>query len=231
MIELRHVYKTYDSGGVPFRVSNNISLHIRPGEFAILLGESGTGKSTILNIISGLETVDQGQVIINKKDISGYSQDQLADFRKEYLGFVFQTYNLIPNLTVRENVELIAKMKTDSLDVEDVLAQVGLNHRLDSFPNQLSGGEQQRVSIARALVKKPKILLCDEPTGALDNQTSHEILTMLQNLPEQYETTVLMVTHNRSIMEMADLIVEVSDGEILKQTTIAEPKRVACLNW
>lgn len=231
MIELKQVYKSYHSGGIPFLVSNNISLHIQQGEFAILLGESGTGKSTLLNIISGLETVDRGQVIINKKDISDYSQDQLADFRKDNLGFVFQTYNLIPNLTVRENVELIAKMKKNSLNVEQVLGQVGLSHRLDNFPNQLSGGEQQRVSIARALVKKPKLLLCDEPTGALDNQTSHEILTMLQNLPEQYGTTVVMVTHNRAIKEMADLIVEVSDGKILKQTTIAEPKRVACLHW
>ncbi|MBP1039490.1 ABC transporter ATP-binding protein [Vagococcus sp. BWB3-3] len=231
MIELKEVCKTYNSGGVPFMVSKNITLHIQPREFAILLGESGTGKSTILNIISGLETVDQGQVIIDKVDISHYSQDQLADFRKENLGFVFQTYNLIPNLTVRENVELIAKMKKNSLDVDVVLEQVGLSHRLESFPNQLSGGEQQRVSIARALVKKPKILLCDEPTGALDNQTSHEILTLLQNLPKQYDTTVLMVTHNRAIMEMANLIVEVSDGEILKQTTIDHPKPVNCLNW
>lgn len=231
MIELKKVCKSYMSGGVPFMVSKNITLHIQRGEFAILLGESGTGKSTILNIISGLETVDQGQVIVNDVDISHYTQNQLADFRKENLGFVFQTYNLIPNLTVRENVELIAKMKKDSLDVEEVLEQVGLTHRLNSFPNQLSGGEQQRVSIARALVKKPKILLCDEPTGALDNQTSHEILTMLQNLPEQYDTTVLMVTHNRAIMEMANVIVEVSDGEIVRQTTISQPKQVNCLSW
>lgn len=231
MIELKKVSKSYTSGGVPFMVSKNITLHIKRGEFAILLGESGTGKSTILNVISGLETVDQGQVIINNIDISSYSQNKLADFRKENLGFVFQTYNLIPNLTVRENVELIAKMKKDSLDVEMILDQVGLSHRLDSFPNQLSGGEQQRVSIARALVKKPKILLCDEPTGALDKKTSKEILAMLQNLPTQYDTTVLMVTHNRAIMEMANLIVEVSDGKILKQTLIKHPKQVSCLNW
>lgn len=231
MIKLNNVSKTYSSGGVPFMVSKNISLHVREGEFAILLGESGTGKSTLLNIISGLETVDSGEVIINRQDISSHSQDQLADFRKRNLGFVFQTYNLIPNLTVKENVELIAKMQKGSLAAEDILEQVGLSHRLSSFPNQLSGGEQQRVSIARALVKKPKILLCDEPTGALDNQTSHEILAMLQRLPSQNQTTVLMVTHNRSIIEMANLIVEVSDGEILKQTTIAKPTPVDCLNW
>ncbi|WP_086349329.1 ABC transporter ATP-binding protein [Candidatus Enterococcus clewellii] len=231
MIRLTSVEKIYSSGEGKVRVSDNVNLSVKPGEFAIFTGESGAGKSTILNIISGLERPDSGSVQINGKDVSKYTENELADYRKNQVGFVFQFYNLIPNLTVRENVELAARMKRDSENTEEVLASVGLSHRLDNFPSQLSGGEQQRVSIARAIVKKPDILLCDEPTGALDHQTSKDVLVLLQQLSLKNRMTVLMVTHNRGLTPMANRVFEVSDGKIKKEIENEQPTYVSSLEW
>lgn len=231
MIRLTSVEKTYSSGERKIKVSDDVSLTVNSGEFAIFVGESGAGKSTILNIISGLEKPDSGYVQINGNDVSRYNENELADYRRDQVGFVFQFYNLIPNLTVKENVELAARMKKNSHDTEEILEIVGLNHRLDSFPSQLSGGEQQRVSIARAIVKKPAILLCDEPTGALDHQTSKDVLGLLQELSVEKKMTVLMVTHNRSLIPMANRVFEVSDGKIKNEIENEQPKFVASLEW
>jgi len=231
MITLTNVCKSYRSGNQRFQVSNNICLNISKGEFALLVGESGAGKSTILNIISGLEKPDSGAVTINGTNICTFNEKKLADFRKDNVGFVFQFYNLIPNLTVRENIELVSKMKRGSFKTEDVLEQTGLSGRINNFPSQLSGGEQQRVSIARAIVKKPKILLCDEPTGALDYKTSKGVLNLLQQLSIEHRMTVVMVTHNRSLLPMADQVFEISDGKIANKTTNKLPKSVNAIDW
>ncbi|MGL4694756.1 ABC transporter ATP-binding protein [Enterococcus larvae] len=231
MIRLASVEKVYSSGEKKFKVSNDISLTVEAGEFAIFVGESGAGKSTILNIISGLEKPDSGSVTINGVDVSRYNENQLADYRKDQVGFVFQFYNLIPNLTVKENVELTARMKGNSHDAKEILEMVGLGHRLNSFPSQLSGGEQQRVSIARAIVKKPDILLCDEPTGALDHQTSKDILSLLQQLSTKNQMTILMVTHNRGLIPMANRVFEVSDGKIQREIKNDRPRYVSSLEW
>nr|WP_321387507.1 ABC transporter ATP-binding protein [uncultured Enterococcus sp.] len=231
MIRLTSVEKSYSSGEKKIKVSNDVSLTVEEGEFALFVGESGAGKSTILNIISGLEKPDSGSVKIRGNDVSRYSENELADFRKEQVGFVFQFYNLIPNLTVKENVELAARMKENSHDTKQILKIVGLEHRLNSFPSQLSGGEQQRVSIARAIVKKPDILLCDEPTGALDQQTGKDVLALLQQLSVDNGMTVLMVTHNRGLIPMANRVFEISDGRVQKETKNEKPIVVSSLEW
>lgn len=231
MIRVVKMYKKYTSGKQTRIINNNITISVKKGEFALLIGESGAGKSTLLNIISGLEKPDRGRVIINSKPIETYNEKELADFRRENLGFVFQFYNLIPNLTVEENIELVAKMSKNSFEIRDVLKMVGLKDKASSFPNQLSGGEQQRVSIARAIVKKPKILLCDEPTGALDKKTGKEILRLLQDLSLKRQMTVVMVTHSRSFMPMANRVFEITDGKISRKLCNIQPKKVKMLKW
>ena len=213
-VELKDVYKRYKMGEVTITASNGVSFEIEKGEFAVIVGSSGAGKTTILNILGGMDSCDQGQVIVDGQDIGGYSPKQLTEYRRHDIGFVFQFYNLVPNLTAKENVELAAQICRDPMDAGEVLEQVGLGERLSNFPAQLSGGEQQRVSIARALAKRPKLLLCDEPTGALDYLTGKSILKLLQDTCRKSGTTVIIITHNSALTPMADRIIHMKNARV-----------------
>ncbi|MDU3404820.1 MAG: ABC transporter ATP-binding protein, partial [Enterococcus faecalis] len=195
-IEVKNEYKRYQMGETTITANDGISFEVEKGEVAVILGPSGAGKSTVLNILGGMDSCDEGEIIIDGTDIAQFSEKQLTTYRRNDVGFVFQFYNLVPNLTAKENVELASQIVADALDSTNVLQSVGLGERLDNFPAQLSGGEQQRVTIARAIAKKPKLLLCDEPTGALDYETGKQILTILQNTARETGTTVLIITHN-----------------------------------
>ena len=201
------------------------------GEVAVILGPSGAGKSTVLNILGGMDSCDEGEIIIDGTDIAQFSEKQLTTYRRNDVGFVFQFYNLVPNLTAKENVELASQIVADALDSSNVLQSVGLGERLDNFPAQLSGGEQQRVTIARAIAKKPKLLLCDEPTGALDYETGKQILTILQSTARETGTTVLIITHNSAIAEMADRVIRINDAKVREMTVNDQPKLVAEIEW
>ena len=194
-IEVKNEYKRYQMGETTITANDGISFEVEKGEVAVILGPSGAGKSTVLNILGGMDSCDEGEIIIDGTDIAQFSEKQLTTYRRNDVGFVFQFYNLVPNLTAKENVELASQIVADALDSTNVLQSVGLGERLDNFPAQLSGGEQQRVTIARAIAKKPKLLLCDEPTGALDYETGKQILTILQNTARETGTTVLIITH------------------------------------
>lgn len=213
-IEFRDVKKIYTMGEVQIRALDGVNFSIEKGEFVIVAGASGAGKSTILNILGGMDTATSGQVIVDGQDISQYSRKELITYRRYDIGFVFQFYNLIPNLTALENIELANQMKKDSMDAGEILKLVGLSHRSSNFPGQLSGGEQQRVAIARAIAKKPKLLLCDEPTGALDDQSGRMVLGLLQKLSRQAGMTVLIITHNAAIAQMADRIIRFKNGAV-----------------
>ena len=201
-IEVDRIKKSYGEGGAAVQVLNGISTQVDAGEMCVILGPSGSGKSTFLNAIGGLTTVDSGHIKIGGKDITRLKQDELTDYRRDTLGFIFQFYNLIPNLTVRENIEVCKYLSDDPLSVEELLEVLGLTEYQSKFPPQLSGGQQQRCAIARALVKNPRLLLCDEPTGALDSKTAKEILVLLEKVNKTYKTTMLIVTHNEAISEM-----------------------------
>lgn len=196
-VTLKDVYKRYQMGEVTITASDGVSFEINKGEFAVVVGSSGAGKTTILNILGGMDSCDEGTILVDGKDIAKYNDKQLTEYRRFDIGFVFQFYNLVPNLTAKENVELATQISKDSLDPAEVLKEVGLGDRLDNFPAQLSGGEQQRVSIARALAKRPKLLLCDEPTGALDYNTGKTILKLLQDTCRNNNMTVVLITHNQ----------------------------------
>ena len=213
-ITFRNVDKVYDSGDVKTLALKNASFKINKGEFCIIVGESGAGKTTLLNILGGMDTLTDGKVLVDKEDISTYNNKKLTNYRRNDVGFVFQFYNLIPNLTALENVEIAAQLCKDSLDSKKVLEQVGLKNKARNFPAQLSGGEQQRVAIARALAKNPKLLLCDEPTGALDYKTGKSILKLLQDTSHKTGMTVIVITHNKAICPMADRIIHVKSGKI-----------------
>ena len=213
-ITFRNVDKVYDSGDVKTLALKNASFKINKGEFCIIVGESGAGKTTLLNILGGMDTLTDGKVLVDKEDISTYKKKKLTNYRRNDVGFVFQFYNLIPNLTALENVEIAAQLCKDSLDSKKVLEQVGLKNKARNFPAQLSGGEQQRVAIARALAKNPKLLLCDEPTGALDYKTGKSILKLLQDTCHKTGMTVIVITHNKAICPMADRIIHVKSGKI-----------------
>ena len=213
-ITFRNVDKVYDSGDVKTLALKNASFKINKGEFCIIVGESGEGKTTLLNILGGMDTLTDGKVLVDKEDISTYNKKKLTNYRRNDVGFVFQFYNLIPNLTALENVEIAAQLCKDSLDSKKVLEQVGLKNKARNFPAQLSGGEQQRVAIARALAKNPKLLLCDEPTGALDYKTGKSILKLLQDTCHKTGMTVIVITHNKAICPMADRIIHVKSGKI-----------------
>ena len=215
MIELNGVSKIYKSGEHELRALDKVDLNIEKGKFVVILGPSGAGKSTLLNILGGLDSPDEGMIIVNGTDISALSGDALADYRAKTVGFVFQFYNLIPTLTVRENVALVREIAPDAFSAEKMIDEVGLSDHLDNFPSELSGGEQQRVSIARALAKNPEIILCDEPTGALDSDTGVIVLKLLLNMARAYGKTILIVTHNQNIAKMADVVVRVKNGKIL----------------
>lgn len=213
-VEFKDVTKIYDSGEVKVKALSNASFEIEKGEFCVIVGQSGAGKTTLLNIMGGMDTLTSGSAVIDGNDISKYKKYQLEDYRRYSIGFVFQFYNLIPNLTAIENVEIAAQLCPDPLPAAQVLESVGLTDRMNNFPAQLSGGEQQRVSIARALAKRPKLLLCDEPTGALDYETGKSILKLLQTSCREGGMTVVVITHNSALSAMADRIIRVKNGTI-----------------
>ncbi len=215
LIQLKGVSKIYTSGEHVLRALDNVDMSIEKGKFVVILGPSGAGKSTLLNILGGLDASSEGSVIVNGRDISGLSADELADYRAKTVGFVFQFYNLIPTLTVRENVALVKEISPDAFPPEKMIGEVGLLDHLNNFPSELSGGEQQRVSIARALAKNPEIILCDEPTGALDSDTGVMVLKLLLEMTRSYNKTILIVTHNQNIAKMADVVVRVKNGKIV----------------
>ncbi|BDH64910.1 TPA: ABC transporter ATP-binding protein [Enterococcus faecalis] len=230
-IEVKNEYKRYQMGETTITANDGISFEVEKGEVAVILGPSGAGKSTVLNILGGMDSCDEGKIIIDGTDIAQFSEKQLTTYRRNDVGFVFQFYNLVPNLTAKENVELASQIVADALDSTTVLQSVGLGERLDNFPAQLSGGEQQRVTIARAIAKKPKLLLCDEPTGALDYETGKQILTILQNTARETGTTVLIITHNSAIAEMADRVIRINDAKVREMTVNDQPKLVAEIEW
>ena len=230
-IEVKNEYKRYQMGETTITANDGISFEVEKGEVAVILGPSGAGKSTVLNILGGMDSCDEGEIIIDGTDIAQFSEKQLTTYRRNDVGFVFQFYNLVPNLTAKENVELASQIVADALDSTNVLQSVGLGERLDNFPAQLSGGEQQRVTIARAIAKKPKLLLCDEPTGALDYETGKQILTILQNAARETGTTVLIITHNSAIAEMADRVIRINDAKVREMTVNDQPKLVAEIEW
>ena len=230
-VALKDVKKIYQMGEVKIMAADGIDFEIQKGEFAVVVGPSGAGKTTVLNILGGMDTATEGQVLVDGTDIAKYSQKQLTAYRRDDIGFVFQFYNLVPNLTATENVELALQISKNPLKAEEVLKDVGLGHRLNNFPAQLSGGEQQRVSIARALAKNPKILLCDEPTGALDYQTGKSILKLLQDTCHKKGKTVVVITHNLAIAPMADRVIEMKNGKISNITINEHPQPVETIEW
>ena len=230
-IEMRHSYKRYQMGSTTITANDDVSFGIEKGELAIILGASGAGKSTVLNILGGMDTNSEGSVVIDGRDISNYSPRQLTAYRRTDIGFVFQFYNLVANLTAKENVELASQIVSDAQDAVKVLEDVGLGDRVDNFPAQLSGGEQQRVSIARALAKRPKLLLCDEPTGALDYNTGRQILKLLQETCRKDKMTVVLITHNGAITPMADHIIRMKSGKIVEDIYNENPKNVEEIEW
>lgn len=230
-IQLNEVSKKYKSGQSEIIANDKISFSLDEGRLLIIVGASGAGKTTLLNIIGGMEKASSGDILIDGKNLSELNENELTKYRRDDVGFVFQHYNLIPNLTALENVELASEISKDSLKADEVLDQVGLSKREGNFPSQLSGGEQQRVAIARALAKNPKLLLCDEPTGALDYQTGKNILKLLQDASRNFNSTVIIITHNSLIKPMADEVIELKDGKILNAYTNENPLPVRELEW
>ncbi|MDL2295293.1 ABC transporter ATP-binding protein [Lachnospiraceae bacterium OttesenSCG-928-E19] len=230
-VKLSDVKKIYKMGEVEIAAADGIDFAIAKGEFAVVIGPSGAGKTTVLNILGGMDTATSGQIVVDHEDITHYNQRQLTKYRRDDIGFVFQFYNLIPNLTALENVEMALQICKDPLDAKEVLEEVGLGNRLDNFPAQLSGGEQQRVSIARALAKNPKLLLCDEPTGALDYNTGKAILKLLQDTCRKKGMTVVLITHNSAIAPMADRIVKIKNGRVSRITENELPVMVDEIEW
>lgn len=230
-VEMRDCYKRYKMGDTTIVANNCINFGVEKGEFAIIVGPSGAGKSTVLNILGGMDTSDEGQVIVDRKDISKLNSRELTAYRRLDIGFVFQFYNLVPNLTALENVELSAQIVPNAKDAKTVLEDVGLGHRLNNFPAQLSGGEQQRVAIARALAKNPKLLLADEPTGALDYKTGKSVLSLLQKTCKNTGTTVIVITHNQAITPIADRVIEINDAKVRKITKNPHPISIDEIEW
>lgn len=230
-IEADKLVKEYQKGETLMRAVDDISFSVNEGNICVILGPSGSGKSTLMNIIGALETVTSGNLFIDGIDITKLKSKALIDFRRNYIGFVFQFYNLIQNLTVRENIEICKNLSNDCLDIDVLIEKVGLKEQQDKFPAQLSGGQQQRVAIARALVKNPKLLLCDEPTGALDYKTSKEILALFESVNQNYGTTIIMITHNDAIEKMAHRIIRIKDGKAVLNIENKDRKKVADINW
>ena len=230
-IEFTDVHKVYGQGEAEIHALDGATFTVEKGELAVILGASGAGKTTALNILGGMDTATSGTVRVDDRDISGASNAELVEYRRADVGFVFQFYNLVPNLTALENVELAAQICPDSLDAADTLANVGLAERMNNFPAQLSGGEQQRVAIARALAKNPKLLLCDEPTGALDYQTGKQILQLLQDTCRHDGITVVIITHNSALAPMADRLIRFKSGQVTEMTTNPAPTPIADIEW
>ena len=230
-VELRDVKKIYQMGEVEIAAANGIDFYVNKGEFAVVVGASGAGKTTVLNILGGMDTATSGKVMVHGENITKYGPKNLTEYRREDIGFVFQFYNLVPNLTALEKVELALQICKEPLDAREVLAEVGLAERADNFPAQLSGGEQQRVSIARALAKNPKLLLCDEPTGALDYNTGKAILKLLQDTCRKQGMTVILITHNSAIAPMADRVIHIKSGKVSKVIENENPVPVETIEW
>ena len=230
-VEMKDVYKRYRTGEIVTAASDGINFTIEKGEFAIIVGPSGAGKTTVLNILGGMDTADEGQVLVDGNDIVQYTPKQLVGYRRHDIGFVFQFYNLVQNLTALENVELAAQICHNPIPAAEALEAVGLGHRLDNFPAQLSGGEQQRVAIARALAKNPKLLLCDEPTGALDYNTGKAVLKLLQDTCRNSGVTVIVTTHNQAITAMADRIITVRSGTVVSEEKNTKIIPVEQIEW
>ena len=230
-VELRDVRKVYQMGEVKIAAADGINFTVKKGEFAVVVGPSGAGKTTVLNILGGMDSATSGEVWIDGSDVAKYNAKKLTTYRRDDIGFVFQFYNLIPNLTILENVELALQICKDPLDAATVLDEVGLGERKSNFPAQLSGGEQQRVSIARALAKNPKLLLCDEPTGALDYNTGKAILKLLQDTCREKGMTVILITHNSAIAPMADRVIRMKNGKVAEITLNPNPVPVDTIEW
>lgn len=230
-VEFQDVCKYYTMGEQRIAAADHITFTIDQGEFAIIVGPSGAGKTTVLNMLGGMDTCDEGSIRLDGREISRYTRRQLTEYRRYDVGFVFQFYNLVQNLTALENVELAAEICREPLDARETLAHVGLENRLNNFPAQLSGGEQQRVSIARALAKNPKILLCDEPTGALDYKTGKTILQLLQDTCRNTGRTVIVITHNQALTAMADRVIRIKNGTVLSNETNPHPTPVERIEW
>ncbi|MDW7656275.1 MAG: ABC transporter ATP-binding protein [Bacillota bacterium] len=230
-IELDKVVKRYHMGEMTINAVSGVDFYIEKGEIAIVVGASGAGKTTVLNLLGGMDKLDEGTISVDGAKISAYTDKQLTEYRRYDIGFVFQFYNLVQNLTARENVELATQISKLALDVDEVIAQVGLTERKNNFPSQLSGGEQQRVAIARALAKKPKLLLCDEPTGALDYQTGKSILKLLQDTSRIHGMTVVIITHNSALTAMADRVIRMKNGVVSDQIINAQPLPVERIEW
>ena len=230
-VEFHNVAKTYHMGEVEINALHDASFQVEKGELVVIVGPSGAGKTTLLNILGGMDTLSKGRVVIDGQDISTYNRKQLTEYRRHDVGFVFQFYNLIGNLTALENVELANQICRNPLDAEKVLENVGLSDRAKNFPSQLSGGEQQRVAIARALAKNPKLLLCDEPTGALDYQTGKAILKLLQDTGRKTGMTIIIITHNSALTDMADRVIQVRNGTIKSVKLNETPKDIAEIEW
>lgn len=231
IVELKNVTKAYGEGEHRLLAADGISFRIGEGEFVVILGPSGAGKSTLLNLLGGMDFATSGEIIINGRNITGYDDDQLTEYRAENVGFVFQFYNLIPTLTALENVELTRSVVRHALDAKEILQSVGLGDHFDQFPSQLSGGEQQRVSIARAICKNPAMLLCDEPTGALDSETGAVILALLQQMSRERSKTVIIVTHNTALAQAADKVIKIKNGRIQEIVQNERPIAVSEVNW
>ena len=231
IMKAENLNKTFASGNNVVHAVNNMSFSVKEGELVVIVGPSGAGKSTLLNLIGGMDSATEGTLLIEGKDISKFNKHQLTEYRRNVVGFVFQFYNLMPNLTAKENIELSTELKKDALDPIKTLQLVGLGDRVDNFPSQLSGGEQQRVSIARAIAKNPKIILCDEPTGALDYVTGKEILSLLANASRKEGKTVIIVTHNSALTNMADHLMRVKNGQIIEDKYNDSPMDIKDIEW
>lgn len=231
LIEVSNNTKIYQTGSNKLYANRDISFSIEKGELVIILGASGAGKSTLLNILGGMDTNTSGSVIVAGHDIAQYDRRQLTTYRRLNVGFVFQFYNLIPNLTAKENVELASEIVPDALDAAEALRAVGLAEHVDKFPAQLSGGEQQRVAIARAVAKNPKLLLCDEPTGALDYETGKQVLKILQDMSKKHGSTVIIVTHNAALAPIGNQVLHIHDGRLVKQERNTHPADIAMIEW
>ena len=230
-IELKNVVKSYTMGDVTIYANNGVNFKVNKGEFTVIVGASGAGKTTILNMLGGMDTPTSGTIVVDGHNIATYDDKQLTDYRRDDIGFVFQFYNLVQNLTALENVELASQISKDPLNSVDILERVGLGDRKDNFPAQLSGGEQQRVAIARAIAKNPKLLLCDEPTGALDYQTGKSILALLRSMCDNYGMTVIVITHNSALAPMADQVIHLKNGKVERQEYNEHPESIDNIEW
>ena len=231
LIELKDVVKTFVMGENSINASDGVNFEVNKGEFVVIVGQSGAGKTTILNLLGGMDTPTSGKISVDGQNVALFDEKQLTEYRRNDIGFVFQFYNLVQNLTALENVELASQISKNPLDAQDVLEKVGLSHRIHNFPAQLSGGEQQRVAIERAIAKNPKLLLCDEPTGALDYMTGKAILKLLRDMCDQYHMTVIIITHNSALAPMADRVIHLRSGKVYQSEVNSNPIPIEDIEW